>query len=66
MSAVVDRVIALLGGLTQDQLQRLPPATRERFGALCRHWGNVAAQPEPTEPKAGILRDLRAGVPRHE
>jgi hypothetical protein len=66
MSAVVDRVIALLGGLTQDQLQQLPPSTRERFGALCRHWGNVADQREAAEPKAGVLRELRAGAPRHE
>ncbi|HEY1244363.1 MAG TPA: hypothetical protein VGF29_05975 [Hyphomicrobiaceae bacterium] len=66
MSAVVDRIIALLGGLTQDQLQRLPPATRERFGALCRHWGNVADQTGATEPKAGVLLDLRSGTPRHE
>jgi hypothetical protein len=61
MSAVVERIIALFGGLTQDQIEKLPPATRERFRALCGHWAGAAKTDCTQTAGAGVLTRLSRG-----
>jgi hypothetical protein len=57
MSSVAETIIALFEGLTPDQVEKLPPATRDRFRALCAHW----AGPAKTGAKAGVLACLDRG-----
>jgi hypothetical protein len=58
--SVVEKTIALLGGLSPAEVQGLPPARRRRFADMCRHWADLA---EPrayeTAPKSGVLLDLQ-------
>ena len=56
----VAKVLALLEGLTPDDLAALSPAQRERFGAICRHWA-AAAEPRREAPNRGVLADLGDG-----
>jgi hypothetical protein len=58
--SVVEKTIALLGGLNPADLQALPPAQRRRFADICRHLADVA-EPRAYEgiPKTGVLFDLQ-------
>jgi hypothetical protein len=57
---IADKIAALLDGLSREDLDRLPPARRQKFAALCHHWAQLAERP-PKEPKAGILSSLKNG-----
>jgi hypothetical protein len=57
---IVDKVTALLAGLDASELDRLPPARRQRFAELCAHWHKLAERRQD-QPKAGILADLKDG-----
>ena len=59
--AVAAKISALLNGLTQDQLNQLSPAERQRFAALCHHWSQLVEHPRKEEPKSGLLLDLKSG-----
>ena len=64
------QIIGLFEALDRDDMERLAPATRERFAQLCRHWARIAERPEPqqearTEPRSGVLADLQRRQP-HE
>jgi hypothetical protein len=62
MSSVAETIIALFEGLTPEQVERLPPATRERFRALCAHWAGPAKTGNGTQgAKAGVLACLDRG-----
>ncbi len=50
---MIDKIIDLLDGLNGEELERLPPARRQKFAALCHHWWQLA-EPPPKEPKASI------------
>jgi hypothetical protein len=59
--SVVEKTIALLGGLNPADVQRLPPARRRRFADMCRHWADLAEpRPYETTPKSGVLFDLQS------
>jgi hypothetical protein len=57
---ILDKVTALLAGLDAAELDRLPPARRQRFAELCHHWAQLAER-RREEPKSGVLSDLRRG-----
>ncbi|MBO0763489.1 MAG: hypothetical protein J2P50_02695 [Hyphomicrobiaceae bacterium] len=62
--SVADKIIALLGALTREEVDALPPIERRRFADLCRHWADFAdACPEGVRPLSGVLADLRRGLP---
>jgi hypothetical protein len=58
--SVIDKLAALLEGLTQTDIEALPPAHRQRLGALLTYWGN-RCNPPKDEPKSGVLSDLHRG-----
>ena len=58
---IIDKVTALLAGLDAAELDRLPPARRQRFAELCRHWMQLAELRREEAPKSGVLSDLRRG-----
>jgi hypothetical protein len=58
---VLDTIVGLFASLQPDALDDLPPAQRERFGQICRHWAEVAEKPPPPRPKAGVLSLLSRG-----
>jgi hypothetical protein len=55
--SVIEKTIALLGGLSPADLQALPPAQRRRFADICKHWANLAER--DAVRKAGVLSDLQ-------
>jgi hypothetical protein len=62
MSAVAETIIALFEGLTPDQVERLPPARRDRFRALCAHWAGPARTGNGAQgARAGVLARLDRG-----
>jgi hypothetical protein len=66
MSTIIEKTIALLGGLRLGDVMALPPFERRRFADVCRYWGDLA-EPDGTEAgaKPGVLRELRVR-PRDE
>lgn len=61
--AITDRIVALIGHLSRDDIEALPPAERRRLADQCRHLAKLAdGQPQP---KAGLLSDLQTR-PRDE
>jgi hypothetical protein len=57
---MIERIIALLGGLRSEDIDNASPVQRRQFAALCRHWASLAElRNEATKP--GILRDLKNG-----
>jgi hypothetical protein len=62
---IVDKITALLDGLSSEELDRLPPARLRQFSELCWHWHSLAERRlRPKEPKpasVGVLSALRNG-----
>jgi hypothetical protein len=56
---VADKIAALFGALTRQEVDEMPPAQRERFAQLCEHWANFARL-RPKAPKSGVLVELQA------
>jgi hypothetical protein len=56
---VINKISALLEGLSLADLEAATPIQRRRFGDLCRHWWQLAER--RLEPKAGVLKDLKDG-----
>ena len=63
--SVVEKTFALLTALKPSDVQALPPFERRRFSDLCKHWASIADEPKAMAP-AGVLYDLKRGLPRHE
>jgi hypothetical protein len=56
----IEQTIALLEGITRDEVEVLPPARRRLLADRCRHLAQLA---EPhLEPKAGVLAALKDGA----
>jgi hypothetical protein len=51
---LVQEVMRLLGQLTREDIEAMPPAERERLAQLLRHVAGFAADP----PAPGVLRSL--------
>jgi hypothetical protein len=58
--SVIEKTIALLGGITPADVQALPPAQRRRFADICKHWANLAERPGDGVRKVGVLSDLQS------
>lgn len=56
-----DRIVALIGHLSRDDVEALPPAERRQLAGQCRHVAKPAdGQPQPqaglpSQPQAGLL-----------
>jgi hypothetical protein len=57
--ALIDKIVALLMSLTDDQVEALPPVERRRLEDQCLRVAVLCA-PLP-RPRAGILGELRNG-----
>ena len=57
---IVEKIDALLNGVTRKDVEHLNPAQRRRLAAVLRHIAEMA-DPKPEPPKSGVLADLRAG-----
>jgi hypothetical protein len=58
-----DKIAALFGILTREEVDALPPAERRRFADLCRHWADFAEiRPREVKSQSGVLADLGRGV----
>jgi hypothetical protein len=57
---MIEKAIAFLGNLKREEVEQLPPAHRQRFADLCRHWAAVAERRQE-QAKAGNLSDLKRG-----
>jgi hypothetical protein len=58
---VADKIAALFAALTREEVDAMPPAQRERFGEMCRHWADFTRVRPANAPKAGVLVELRQG-----
>ncbi len=58
--SVIEKTIALMGGLTPAEVLALPPAQRRRFADMCKHWAKLAERPGDSVRKIGVLSDLQA------
>jgi len=56
--SVIEKTIALLGGINPADVQALPPAQRRRFADICKHWATLAERPGDSKRK-GVLSDLQ-------
>ena len=57
---IASKLAALLEGLTQADIDALPPVHRQRLGALLQYWAN-RCDPPKDEAKAGVLAVLKDG-----
>jgi hypothetical protein len=57
--SVLEKTIALLGGINPADVQALPPAQRRRFADICKHWATLAERPGDSKRKSGVLSDLQ-------
>jgi hypothetical protein len=64
--SIIEKTIALLGGLRLGDVMALPPFERRRFADMCRYWADLA-EPHGHDDRAsgGVLRELH-GRPRDE
>jgi hypothetical protein len=61
---IIDKLNAMLAGMTRADIEALPPAQRERLAQLLRHLANIADPPARRTveiPKGGVLGDLGNG-----
>jgi hypothetical protein len=66
MISAIDKVDALLSGITRDDLVRLQPIYRKRLAAALRRVADLCDPPAKSDPpKSGILAALRE-CPRAE
>jgi hypothetical protein len=57
---IADKIAALFGAMTQEELDAMAPAERRRFADTLRHWANRAEIGRRVEPlPAGVLSALR-------
>jgi hypothetical protein len=56
--SVIEKITALLTGLTPQQLRAMPPVARRAFADQCRRCADLA-ESRQDEPRSGVLYDLR-------
>jgi hypothetical protein len=59
---IIEKVDALLSGVTRKDIEHLAPEQRRRLAAALRHIADLADPPKVEQPKAGVLADLHRGV----
>jgi hypothetical protein len=57
---MADRIIALIAGLSPEDITGLPPAERRRLADWCRRAAELA-EPPARPPTAGVLAQLHQG-----
>jgi hypothetical protein len=68
---VIQKITALLEGLSGEDLDKATPLQRQQFSELCRHWHLLAERrladqivedaKSALEPKSGVLSALKRG-----
>jgi hypothetical protein len=62
---IVEKLDALLNGLTRRDIERLTPEQRKRLALALRRIADIADRPERAKPKVGVLYDLGRGERAH-
>ena len=65
MLSPITKVDALLAGMTRADIEKMPPAHRQRLAQALRHIADIADPPPKAAaqtPKGGILGDLGSGA----
>ena len=57
----IEKIDALMAGVTRADIQRMPPAHRQRLAQVLRYIADLADPPKAHSPKAGVLAELRDG-----
>jgi hypothetical protein len=63
--SLANRITSLLTSLTAGQVGAMAPTDRQLLSDQCRRVLQLAESARPTEPKEGVLADLRDGKGRH-
>ncbi|HEY1243444.1 MAG TPA: hypothetical protein VGF29_01305 [Hyphomicrobiaceae bacterium] len=60
---LIDRITVMLDTLDGRELERMRPADRRKFAALCHHWWQLAEAREKAKagPRAGVVGQLNGG-----
>jgi hypothetical protein len=60
----IDRIDALIAGVTRAEIQKMPPIHRQRLAQALRHVADLCDPPAPPEKQkpVGVLADLGAGA----
>jgi hypothetical protein len=58
---MIEKVIAFLDSLDSAELDRLPPAHRQKFAALCHHWWQLAEHCRE-QSTADVLANQKQGT----
>jgi hypothetical protein len=61
---IASKIVSLLGKLSRQDIDELPPIERQRFAQLCRHWAAIAdrrADEHLQRQQGGVLGDLGRG-----
>jgi hypothetical protein len=62
MVMAIDRIDALLGGITRADIQAMPPALSRRLAQALRRIADLADPPtKAAEADVGVLADLKYG-----
>jgi hypothetical protein len=57
----IEKIDALMAGVTRADIQRMPPAHRQRLAQVLRHIADLADPPKTHNPDSGVLGELRDG-----
>jgi hypothetical protein len=58
----IDKALALLTGITRNEVERLRPEQRKRLASVLRTIADLADPPRPPpKPRSGVLSELRHG-----
>jgi hypothetical protein len=57
----IAKIDALAAGVTRADIQKMPPAHRQRLAQVLRYIADLADPPEAHSPNAGVLAELRDG-----
>ena len=58
---LIDKLDALLNGITRRDIESLTPEQRKRLALALRRIADIADRPERAKPKVGVLYDLNRG-----
>ena len=61
MLTSIEKIDALMAGVTRADIQRMPPTHRQRLAQVLRYIADLADPPKAHSPKVGVLAELRDG-----
>jgi hypothetical protein len=59
--AALDKIEAMIAGVTRDEIQALSPNRRQRLTQALRYLADLADPSKPADPRSGPLARLRDG-----